>query len=352
MANPDISVIVACRNERAFIEQFVASLLAQKTERYSVEFLIADGMSDDGTREILTGICKSDSRVKVLENPGRIVSTGLNAALSAASGEFVIRMDAHTDYAPDYIVQCVRVMQRTNAANVGGPARTSAKGYWGKAIAAAYHSRFACGGARFHDTGFEGFVDTVPYGCWRRSMLIALGGFDEALVRNQDDELNLRLVRAGGKIYQSPDIVSWYHPRASLRTLFRQYMQYGYWKVAVIRKHQIPASLRHLVPGLFVLTVGALAVLTAGLAIAQAGLAAWVVAMLLVTVLALYGLAAAAAAFASAASHGWHLLPVLPLVFATYHTSYGLGFITGLIHFSRRSPQAGAASSRFATLSR
>jgi len=350
MKTPEISIVIACRNEREHIEDFVGSVLSQQTGRYTMEVLVADGISTDGTRELLVQLCASDSRVTVLDNPGRIVSTGLNAAIGKARGEFIVRMDAHTIYAPDYVRQSVDTLQKTNAANAGGPARTSASTYWGKAVAAAYHSPFACGGARFHNVRFAGYVDTVPYGCWRRSMLVTLGGFDESLVRNQDDGLNLRIIRAGGRVYQSPDIVSWYKPRSSLSALFRQYMQYGFWKVAVIRKHQIPASFRHLVPGLFVVTVIGLALTWAGLAVVGAT-AAPLVGAVVVAVLLLYSAAAAAASVRTAATHGWDLLPVLPLVFATYHTSYGLGFLSGLLHFSRKST-AVAASSRFATLSR
>src|SRR5262249_15800203 len=113
----------------------------------------------------------------------------------------------------------------------------------------------AVGGARWHDTAYEGPADTVFGGVYRREVFDRIGFLDEELVRNQDDEFNLRLTRAGGKIWHSPRIKSWYHPRQSLRSLFRQQVQYGYWKVRVIQKHKIPASIRHLIPGCFVLSL-------------------------------------------------------------------------------------------------
>ena len=233
------------------------------------EAIVADGMSDDGTREILREYSARDPRLCVVDNPRRVVSPGLNAAIRAARGAMIIRMDAHTCYAPDYCRKCVTTLERTGADNVGGPARTRTQGTRARAFAAAYHSRFSTG-ARFHDENYEGWIDTVPYGCWRKETLERLGLFDEHLVRNQDDELNLRLIRAGGKIWQSPDIVSWYSPRATLKALFVQYFQYGFWKAAVIRKHKLPGSWRHLIPVTFVAAHIALFVTCALTALASA----------------------------------------------------------------------------------
>ena len=147
------------------------------------------------------------------------------------------------------------MLQETGADNVGGPWVARGKGKVGMAIAAAFESPFSCGGARGHDPKYSGPVDTVYLGCWRREIFDRIGLFDEELVRNQDDEFNLRLVRSGGKVWQSVAIKSCYHPRESLRHLFKQYVQYGYWKARVLKKHRLPASVRHLVPSIFVLTL-------------------------------------------------------------------------------------------------
>ena len=138
------------------------------------------------------------------------------------------------------------------ADNVGGPWIARGKGRVGKAIAAAFNPRFACGGARGHDPNYSGPVDTVYLGCWHREIFDRIGFFDEELVRNQDDEFNLRIVRSGGKVWQSVKIKSCYYPRESLRHLFAQYMQYGYWKARILQKHRLPASFRHLIPRAFV----------------------------------------------------------------------------------------------------
>lgn len=318
-----VSVVVPCRNEIRFIHPFMRSLLAQRLPAgVEMEILIADGMSEDGTRAVLEAYSAAHPSITVLDNPGKIVSPGLNECIRRARGEVVVRMDVHSEYAPDYVRRCLEVLEASGAQNVGGPARTMARGYMQKAIALAYHSGFACGGARFHDSSYEGWVDTVTFGCWRKRTLEELGLFDEALVRNQDDELNLRLVRGGGRIWQSPRIRCWFKPRATLAGLFRQYAQYGYWKVYVIRRHRLPASLRHLVPAAF---VGGLLLLGAAAPFSAA--AAWLLAL----ALAVYGVAAlVATALACRGILRLRYAPVMPLVFAVYHFSYGLGFLAGL----------------------
>jgi glycosyltransferase involved in cell wall biosynthesis len=335
---PLVSVILPVRNERGYIGRCLEGVLGQDYPSDRMEVLIADGRSTDGTRPFLAALAARDARVRVIDNPRGFVSPGLNAAIAEARGDVIVRMDAHTDYAPDYVQTCVEVLEATGADNVGGPARTRADTYWQRAIAAAYHSPFSCGGSRFHNVAYEGLVDTVTYGCWPRAVFDRVGLFDEELVRNQDDEHNLRLTRAGGRVWQSPRIRSWYRPRGSLAALFRQYMQYGYWKVRVIRKHRLPASVRHLVPGLFVLTVAVLVLLAPFV-----GWGLWALA----AVVALYVLALLWASVSTARSAGWALLPALPPVFACYHVGYGYGFCRGVFDslWRRKKAPAGAFSS-------
>ena len=337
---PRVSVIVPCRNEKDHIEALVRSILAQEPPPGGFEVIVADGRSDDGTREIIERIAKSEPRLRVVDNPGRIVSNGLNAAIRAARGDVIVRMDAHTIYASDYIRQCLTVLQETGADNVGGPARTWSTNYTQSAICAAYHSPFSVGGARFHNTRYEGEVDTVTYGCWRREIFDRIGLFDEELVRNQDDEFNLRLTRAGGRVWQSPRIRSWYRPRPSLRALFQQYMQYGYWKVRVIQKHKIPASIRHLIPAMFVLTLIILS-LAAPFSAAAA--------QLLLVFLGTYAICNLTASVLTAARAGCKLLFILPFVFACYHFGYAWGFLRGVVDFvvlHRRPGQSYTALTR------
>jgi len=307
-----------------YIEESLESILQQEAPEGGFEVIVADGVSTDGTRQYLEQLCARNPRVRFLNNPGRIVSTGLNAALREARGKVIVRMDAHTIYAPDYIKQCLAVLRETGADNVGGPMRTTAVSYKERVIRAVFHSPFAVGGARSHNPDYEGYVDTVIYGCWKKSIFDRVGNFDEDLVRNQDDEHNLRIVRSGGKVYQCPRIRSWYHVRDSFRALVRQYMQYGYWKVLVIRNHRLPASIRHVVPAAFVGTLALLLFL---------GFfwhpALWVAAILA----GFYVAAVIIASVVTAARSERKLLPLLPLAFACFHLGYGYGFIHGLLDF-------------------
>jgi glycosyltransferase involved in cell wall biosynthesis len=331
-----VTVIVPCRNELNSLPPFLACLSAQELSGIELEVLVADGMSGDGTRELLRQFDGSPIGLRVIDNPRKVVSTGLNRAICQSESDILIRMDVHTQYAPDYIRRCVEVLNETGADNVGGPVRTTATGYTAAAIALAFHTGFGCGGAKFHNPEYEGPVDTVPYGCWRRSTLQRIGLFDESLHRNQDDELNLRLVRAGGRIWQCPRIVSWYQPRRGLSALFRQYLQYGYWKVAVIRKHRTPAAWRHLVPPVFVASLILLPSIAAICALSGSSWFALVAVSACGAILGLYALLSLCASIAAARHGGWRFLAVLPAVFAAYHVSYGAGFLLGLIHVPGR----------------
>ena len=330
---PEISAVIPCRNEHSHIEACVLSLLGQEPVPGDFEVIVADGMSDDGTREILAQLARRNQRLRIIDNPAQTTACAMNLGIQHARGEFVAIMGAHSQYAPDYLRASLEVSRATGADNVGGSMVCRGETWLQQAIAIAHHSPFSVGGARWHNVAYEGPADTVFGGCYRREVFKRIGYFDESLLRNQDDELNLRLIRAGGKIWHSPAIRSSYCPRASLTALFRQYLQYGYWKVAVVKKHGRPASLRQLVPGFFVLALVLLPLLA--LLLPQF-LWIWLI------LLGSYLLANFGATVLTAARSGWRFLPVLPLVFACYHFGYGIGFLRGLVGFVilRRAPSA------------
>jgi GT2 family glycosyltransferase len=316
-----VTIVCACRNEQTHIAALLNSLARQDRTDLELDAIIADGLSTDGTRALLNAFAAEHPWCRVLHNPGRIVSTGLNAAIRMSSAEYIVRVDAHTVYEADYVRRSIEALKATGAQNTGGPQRSRAAGYWQRAIRAGFHSPFASGGARFRDDNYRGEVDTVPYGCWRRDYLLAIGLFDESLVRNQDDELNMRIRAAGGTIWQDPSIVSCYSPRSSLRGLFRQYFQFGFWRVAVLRKHPRNASWRQFVPAT------ALAVLLALSALKSPAAAILVIA---------YTLFSAYASVTAASREGWDLLPALPITFAVYQIAYALGFYAGLLYWFSR----------------
>jgi glycosyltransferase involved in cell wall biosynthesis len=335
-----VSVIVPCRNERGHIEDFITSLAAQRVPTgWEIEVVIADGRSDDGTTELLHRLASGFPRLVEIDNPAGIVSAGLNRALTRARGEVIVRMDVHTTYADDYIAQCLAALEATRADNVGGPWRAEGQGLVQRAIAAAFQSRWLAGGARSRQVDHDGWVDTVYLGCWPRATFERFGGFDEALVRNQDDEHNLRISLGGGRIWQSSAIRSSYRPRASVPALFRQYLQYGYWKPFVMRKHGQPASLRHVVPGLFVVA----------LILCLAGTAFGLSPVYGLGLLTIYATAVAGASVAITASAGWACMAVLPAVIVAYHFGYGVGSVLGWVDVLRGAP---AGRGRFARLTR
>jgi glycosyltransferase involved in cell wall biosynthesis len=321
---PAISVVIPCRNEKGHIESCVRSMLAQQPPGEGFEIIVADGMSDDGTRDILERLSGEDNRLRLVDNPEQITPCGMNAGILAARGRYVAIAGAHNRYAPDYLRQSLAVLEETAADNVGGAVICEAHTPVQQAVAAAHHSLFGGGGARWHNPDYDGPADTVFGGVYRREVFERIGLFDRELVRNQDDEFNLRLTRAHGIIWQSRRIRSWYSPRKTLRSLFNQYFQYGYWKVRVIQKHKIPASIRHVVPALFV--VG-LVLLPPAAGVWPAAGVAW---LALVTA---YALCSAVAAVKVGRRWGWKVLLLMPIVFACYHFGYGIGFLAGVSDF-------------------
>jgi cellulose synthase/poly-beta-1,6-N-acetylglucosamine synthase-like glycosyltransferase len=334
---PFISIIMPTRNESHYIRRSLGSVFSQDYPADRLEILVVDGMSDDGTRQIVqqmsggehaiaTQKTASDAVLQrrpstiLLDNPRLIAPTAFNIGLSHARGDIIIIVGGHSELAADYVRRCVEVLQQTGADCVGGSMVTMGETSDASTIALAQSARFGVGGVAFR-TGREhpGYVDTVAFGAYRREVFDRIGGFDEELVRNQDDELNFRLTQAGGKIWLDPSICCVYYSRASFRRLWRQYFQYGEYKVRVIQKRGAVPSWRHLVPAAFVLSLCLSLVLS------------------LVTrrrfwALLIIGPYAASTAAASVwtARRNWRTLPLLPRAFLTLHFAYGLGFLAGL----------------------
>src|SRR4030095_10949837 len=199
------------RNEAGFIQRSVAAVLAQDYPRNRLEIIIADGLSNDGTREAVKAVQLENPSVSLIDNPGKIVSTGLNAALRVAKGEIIIRVDGHCEIARDYVSRCVSHLTDPQVDCVGGPLETVGETYAARAIAAAMSSSFGVGGSAFRvGTKEAKFVDTVAFPGLRRETIQSAGHFDEELVRNQDDEYSYRVRKLGGRVLLAPDIQSRY----------------------------------------------------------------------------------------------------------------------------------------------
>ncbi len=278
--------------------------------------------------------------MKLLDNPKRIQAAALNLGLRKAKGDIIIRMDAHTLYASDYISQCVNLLTKTEAANVGGPQQAVGNNYITKAIALAVSTPFGAGDARFRHVNFnkEAWVETVYLGAWFKKTLEEIGGFNEEWVINEDFELNYRLRQKGYRILLSPKIRSQYFVRSSIGKLARQYFRYGFWKVKTLNKHPSSLRWRQLVPPAFAL--GLL------LSLAIFPFSATLGAIVPLVYLGSNFLAS----FITSRKNNWQYLPILPIVYAVIHISWGSGFLIGLIKFGVPRLSIGAFRTAFAPI--
>lgn len=320
---PSISVIMPVRNEAAYIERSLGAMLNQDYPG-TLEVIVVDGMSDDGTREVVGALAADDPRIRLIDNPQHIVPAAMNVGIQAACHELVARMDGHTRAPTDYLRRCVDLMHATGAEHTGGRIIVEGQTYWAAAIAAAMESPFGVGPADWRGAAQTVETDTVPFGVWRRETMLALGGFDEILVRNQDYEFNYRLRAAGGRIIYSPQITTIYYSRQGLAGLWRQYYQYGLWKARVLRMHPGSLRARHLAAPAFV------AGLAGGMILSRFG-RAW--RRLYGTALGVYGILSAGFAMRQGVQRGWRYLPAILLAFVTMHIAWGVGFWVGVLRW-------------------
>ena len=327
---PLVSVIMPIRNEAAFIARSLGAVLAQDYPSHRLEVLIADGMSTDETRAIIQRLAAQYPHVpvRVIDNPGQIVPTGFNTALSEARGDVIVRVDGHCEIAPDYVSRCVQHLLKDGVEGVGGPLETVGTSLLSETIALAMRSPFGVGDSAFRvGKGEATLVDTIAFPAYMRAAVERAGPLDEELVRNQDDEYNYRLRKIGARLLLAPDVRSKYYSRTSLGSLWQQYYQYGFYKVRVLQKHPRQMRLRQFAPPAFVTAVLGGALLSP---LSKAIRAAWGGAI---------GAYVAANLFASwriARRNGHEHFLRLPLVFSILHFSYGLGFLHGLVHFRNR----------------
>lgn len=331
MSSPrkDISVIIPVRNEENSLEDCIQSILKQTYSALEMEVLFVDGCSEDQTPNIIERYrLQHPELFFYLKNPKKTAPCAMNIGIQKAKGKYIVRMDAHSSYAVDYIEQCVRCLKETGADNVGGVAVTEGKGYVGKAISLMLSSKFGVGNSAFRTFGEDGYVDTVPFGAFRREVFEKLGGYDERLTRNQDNEMNYRIRKNGGKIYLSNKIQLTYFCRNTIQGICKMAYQNGCWNVVTHYLCPGTMGIRHFVPLLFVLSLvlmmishfvfdwGALDYL-------------WEIEIVLYVLLDII------ASGEKAWNHGWRYFPFLMICFPLFHISYGVGSFSGLIKIAK-----------------
>ncbi len=346
-----ISILVPCRNEHGFIHACLNSVRALNVPPgYAIEILVLDGDSDDGTRAIVAAAAASDPRIRLLDNPDRTTPHALNVGIKAARGSWILRLDAHTVYPVDYIVQCHTTAVRTGAANVGGICQTEAggTGFSAQLVQALTTHRFGVGNSGFRTGASEGPSDTVPFGYFPRALFESIGWFDERLTRNQDYEFNRRIIHSGRTVWLNPEIRSRYFNQPSLGAFLRK--QIGreapynpfLWYLA-----PYAFTWRHAITAVFVLGLVAGAVLSPITPILWPAYLA---------VLALYAVLAVLSSLQQAVRYRQpaHVL-VLPFAFLAYHFVHGLGVWRGIVLLlvgrapvqTTKAPWAGATHRRW-----
>ena len=331
-----ISVIAPMRDEAANVDSFVADLDAQDFAG-ELEVLVADGRStDDSVERLRAAAARAGLELTVLDNPAGWVSPGLNLCIARAGGDLVVRLDCHSRYPADYLRRCAELAESTGAWNVGGRVVPRGETEMERAVACAMDSPFGGIGWTRMGGAEPVEVDTVTFGAFRPEAFERAGVFDEELVRNQDDEFNLRLREAGGRIVLDPTLTVDYRPRGSLRGVWRQYYEYGAWKVPVMLKHRQVLSLRSMAPLAFLASLAALAALSVFSRAARVVLAAELAAYL-----------AGAAFFGARAVRGrgepLTLAPRVACAFPAFHLSYGIGMARGWLAAAfRRGRGSGA----------
>ncbi|KDR94620.1 Glycosyltransferase, catalytic subunit of cellulose synthase and poly-beta-1,6-N-acetylglucosamine synthase [Peptoclostridium litorale DSM 5388] len=319
-----VDIMIPVLNEERHIEACISSLQCQTYGRENFNIMIVDGGSSDETVSVVKELSRKYQNIKLLQHDKKYAPISLNMAINESRAKYIVRADAHTNYAYDYVEKCVEHLEMTGADNVGGPMVPVGKSFFQKVVAASYYSIFALGGGKFHDPEYEGYVDTVYLGAFRRESLVAAGMYDEGMLKDEDEELNFRIIKNGGSVFLTPKIRSYYYPRESLTGLFRQYFDYGYWKVRLIRKHKRPPRITHLVPFGFVFFLGTGPALW--------GVSEYLKHFYIFTLLAYLSLDAVFS-ISNRQSDGMLQKLALMLVHLVLHVSYGLGFARGIVDF-------------------
>lgn len=319
-----VSVVVPCRNERVHIEAALRSILEQRNVMGDYEVLVVDGQSDDGTREVLQRMQSSNPRLRVIDNPHRITAAAMNLGIERSTGGLVAILGAHSFYPPDYLATCQALFaEHPDVGCVGGTIESRGATPFGQAAAFALSHPFGVGNALHRYPNYEGYAEGACFPVFRRDDLLRTGLYDVALVRNQDDDLNFRFRQSGGRVFISHRATCVYFVRETAGALFRQYFQYGAWRVQVLRKHREVASRRQLAPVGFFAWLLMAALLTSFVP-------SWLKLFLWLPGLS-YAVLLLVALMSSVAKVGWSAALRVPWALATMHSAYAFGFASAMM---------------------
>lgn len=322
--NPIVSVIIPCRNEEKYIGECLISLLNQENVKDKIEILVVDGMSTDNTRNIVHNISMDNPQVILVDNPQFLTPHALNTGIKNAKGEFIAVLGAHAEYSSDYLATCLELAnQHPEVSCVGGPILSKGKTPFAKAAALAMSSIIGVGNAKHRFPDYEGYAEMACFPVFRRDVFDKYGLYDESLIRNQDDEFCFRITKSGGKVFISPKAKSSYFVRESPLALFKQYYNYGFWRVAVLIKHKIPISYRQQIPILFYLIVIILFIL--GLVLNNL--------ILGILLPALYLAAIILFSIPIFINNQFNAAVRFPVAAIVLHLSYAAGFFIGVVKF-------------------
>lgn len=319
---PFVTVGIPCLNEEAFIQQTIDLVLKQDYPGDRLEIIVADGGSTDRTREILDALAAKDSRLRWIDNPDKIQAAAMNLIIKEARGDVLVRLDAHCEYATNYVRKCIEALESSGAMNAGGSQRPIAKTFFQRALCAAMESKLGVGGATYKDPSNSGFVDTVFCGAFRREVFETVGMYDPKAITNEDSELNQRILEAGGKIWLSSEIEAYYYPRDSFKSLSKQYFKYGTGRARTLLKLGKFPRISPAIP--FMMTMGGVVLLLTRPHKPSTWLA-----------FGGYALATGIEAVRHGSKLGPAGIPVVWAIFPTLHVSHGFGFAYGLLRYSR-----------------
>lgn len=321
---PFVSVIIPCRNEEDFIRNSLESIINNDYPKEKLEIILIDGMSEDYTRDIIKEYLIQYNFIIMIDNIDRITPIALNKGIRQAKGDVIVRMDAHSEYPKQFLSNGIKYLNVTKADVVGGPIITkpASECLVDRAISKVTSHKFGVGNSKFRTSKMNGYVDTVPFGFFRKEVFDTVGLFNEKLVRNQDNEMNSRIIKNGGKIYLTPECTATYYNQSKLVGLLRQALRTGKWNIMTLEINLSAFRWRHFIPFLFVVSLLLSLFLSNYFSLFK---------YLFITIVLIYSLLTLVCSAEILLKHKDKAALFLPLIFLLYHWSYGIGTFYGVI---------------------